>query len=255
MEVGATAPPIDQLFAQRLRLRLRAMLAPRYWKAGLATGFDVTGLSRAQYSCSASFWPWARALNYHDVPAAHARAFEEQLRFFALHFVNVGPAELAELHAGRWSHPKPGLLLTFDDGLRCHADVVAPLLEYGFTGWFTVPVGFVETPPAEQRAFAEAHQISCDASDLPDERIACRGTICAASTPITRSAATPGAIAASDPTSARRSSTSRSIRRSEPSRKAWATRCAALRGSVAKSGPTARRRLSASAPQASASRS
>ncbi len=51
--------------------------------------------------------------------------------------------------------------------------MVAPLLEkYGFTGWFTVPVGFVETPPAEQHAFAEAHQISCDDSDLPDERIA-----------------------------------------------------------------------------------
>jgi peptidoglycan/xylan/chitin deacetylase (PgdA/CDA1 family) len=174
MEGGASAPPIDQLFAQRLRLRLRAMLAPRYWKGGLATGFDVTGLNRAGVLMQRQLlWPWARALNYHDVPAAHAPAFEEQLRFFARHFVNVGPAELAELHAGRWSHPKPGLLLTFDDGLRCHADVVAPLLEkYGFTGWFTVPVGFVETPPAEQRAFAEAHQISCDASDLPDERIA-----------------------------------------------------------------------------------
>ncbi len=107
------------------------------------------------------------------MPAHLADAFESQLGFFAKRFVSVGPAELRELHHGTWRHPKPGLLLTFDDGFRSHADVVAPLLEkYGFTGWFNVPVGFVETPPADQRTFARAHQIVPAASAGASERIA-----------------------------------------------------------------------------------
>jgi peptidoglycan/xylan/chitin deacetylase (PgdA/CDA1 family) len=64
-------------------------------------------------------------------------------------------------------------LLTFDDGLRSHADVVAPLLEaYGFSGWFNVPVGFVDTKPAEQQAFARRNRIGVEPTDRADERIA-----------------------------------------------------------------------------------
>jgi peptidoglycan/xylan/chitin deacetylase (PgdA/CDA1 family) len=162
--------PSDKRFGERLR----GLVAPGHWKQGIAAGFDVTGLNAAGMLAQKQLaWPWARALNYHDVPPRLAGAFEEQLRFFAGSFVSVGPAELEALHAGRWSHPKPGLLLTFDDGLRSHADVVAPLLEkYGFTGWFNVPVGFVDAEPAQQHEFARTHRIDCDASDLPDERIA-----------------------------------------------------------------------------------
>jgi peptidoglycan/xylan/chitin deacetylase (PgdA/CDA1 family) len=144
------------------------------WKQGLASAFDATGLNTAGLRLQTQLlWPWARALNYHDVPARLAGAFEEQLRFFARRFVPVGPLELAELHDGRWPHAKPGLLLSFDDGLRSHADVVAPLLErYGFCGWFNVPVGFVETPPAEQQAFAHENCIGFEAPERADERIA-----------------------------------------------------------------------------------
>jgi peptidoglycan/xylan/chitin deacetylase (PgdA/CDA1 family) len=144
------------------------------WKQGLASGFDTIGLNAVGMRLQTQLlWPWARALNYHDVPPRLAGAFEEQLRFFAEHFVPVGPRELAELHAGRWPHAKPGLLLTFDDGLRSHADVVAPLLEaYGWSGWFNVPVGFVDTPPDEQQAFARQNRIGFDAPERADERIA-----------------------------------------------------------------------------------
>jgi peptidoglycan/xylan/chitin deacetylase (PgdA/CDA1 family) len=144
------------------------------WKRGLASGFDALGLNAAGLRLQTRLlWPWARALNYHDVPARLANAFEEQLCFFARHFVPVGRRELAELHTGRWPHAKPGLLLTFDDGLRSHADVVAPLLEaHGFCGWFNVPVGFVDTPPAEQQAFAREHRIGFDPPERADERIA-----------------------------------------------------------------------------------
>jgi peptidoglycan/xylan/chitin deacetylase (PgdA/CDA1 family) len=166
---------VDEVFRERLGRRLRALFAPGAWKLGIASGFDTTGLNAAGALVQSQLlWPYARALNYHDVPRHLAAAFEAQLAFFAREFQAVGPGELRELHAGAWRHPKPGLLLTFDDGLRSHADVVAPLLEkYGFPGWFNVPVGFVDTPPAEQRRFAREHQIDADARDLPDdERIA-----------------------------------------------------------------------------------
>jgi peptidoglycan/xylan/chitin deacetylase (PgdA/CDA1 family) len=166
--------PVDEVFGERLRRRLRALFVPGNLKRGLASSFEVTGLNRAGlFAQNQLLWPWARALNYHDVPARLAGAFENQLRYFARHFVSVGPEELLALQAGDWPHPKPGLLLTFDDGLRSHADVVAPLLEkYGFRGWFNVPVGFVDTPPHEQQAFARSHRIDFDARDLPDERVA-----------------------------------------------------------------------------------
>jgi len=166
--------PVDEGFGERLRRRLRALLAPGKWKQGIAASFEATGLNAAGALVQNQLlWPWARALNYHDVPPRLAGAFEEQLRYFALHFVSVGPTELAELNRGHWPHSKPGVLLTFDDGLRSHADVVAPLLErHRFTGWFNVPIGFVETPAAEQQAFAREHRIDCDARDYPDGRIA-----------------------------------------------------------------------------------
>lgn len=166
--------PVDEVFGERLRRRLRALMTPAGFKQGIAASFEATGLNGAGALLQRQLlWPWARALNYHDVPPHMAPFFEEQLRFFAKRFVSVGPAELAELHEGRWPHERPGLLLTFDDGLRSHADVVAPLLEkYGFTGWFNVPVGFVDTPVAEQKAFAREHQIDLEGRDYPDERVA-----------------------------------------------------------------------------------
>jgi len=166
--------PVDQVFGERLRRRLWSLVEAQNLKRALLSGLDAAGVTGALLRAqSGLLWPYARALNYHDVPFHQAHAFEEQLHFFARHFVPVGPPELRELHAGEWSHPRPGLLLTFDDGLRSHADVVAPLLEkYGFTGWFNVPVGFVEAPVAEQRSFARSQLIDYDARGFADERIA-----------------------------------------------------------------------------------
>jgi peptidoglycan/xylan/chitin deacetylase (PgdA/CDA1 family) len=155
------------------RGRLARLLRAGTLKRALAASFDASGLNRLLLSAWRLRLPWARALNYHDVPPRLAPAFEEQLRFYARHFVAVGLPELDALRAGRWPHPKPGLLLSFDDGLRSHAEVVAPLLErYGFPGWFMVPVGFVDTPPGEQVAFAREHAIDCDVAPWPDGRIA-----------------------------------------------------------------------------------
>jgi peptidoglycan/xylan/chitin deacetylase (PgdA/CDA1 family) len=128
----------------------------------LARLFETTGLNGALLRIQARLWrPHVRVLNYHDVPPHLAPAFEEQLRLFAEHFDPVGRSELLALQRREWRPARPGLVLSFDDGLRSHAETVAPLLDkYGFTGWFLLPVGFLETPVAEQSAYAREHRIS-----------------------------------------------------------------------------------------------
>ncbi len=96
--------------------------------------------------------PYIRALNYHEVPAEHADGFEAQLRFYARHFHFADMNDLLALSEGRWQHDRPGLLLTFDDGLESHATVAAPLLErHGATGWFMVPAAVLDDDDAEPR--------------------------------------------------------------------------------------------------------
>ena len=130
-------------------------------KLRLARLFEATGLNGALLRMQARLCrPHLRALNYHDVPPHLAPAFEEQLRLFARHFAPVGRGELLALQRGEWRADRPGLVLSFDDGLRSHAEIVAPLLDaYGFTGWFLLPPGFLETPMAEQAAYAREHRI------------------------------------------------------------------------------------------------
>jgi peptidoglycan/xylan/chitin deacetylase (PgdA/CDA1 family) len=65
------------------------------------------------------------------------------------------------------------LILSFDDGLRSHVDVVAPLLEaYGFVGWFMIPPAFIEAHPDTQRSFAEEHHIDHFGFEYGDSRLA-----------------------------------------------------------------------------------
>lgn len=81
-----------------------------------------------------------RVVNYHCTPAGAACNFERQLRFFRSHFVPAAPDDLDECIAGRWNAPKPGIVLTFDDGYRSNYDIAAPLLEKnGFRGVFFIP--------------------------------------------------------------------------------------------------------------------
>lgn len=114
-----------------------------------------------------------RGVIYHSVPRAHAADFERQLQYYQRHYAPVTHADLANLlTTGTWPHTKPGLLITFDDGMRTHAEVAAPLIEkYGFCGWFFIPTEFLDTPDAQQRQYAKEHQISLN-EDLPGDRVA-----------------------------------------------------------------------------------
>ena len=117
--------------------------------------------------------PYIRAVNYHDVAPSQAEAFEAQLIYFKKKFDVIGPTGLEEVVSGRWDRPRPGLILSFDDGFRSHADVVAPLLErHGLTGWFMVPVGFIDEPPETQAIYARQHKIEHSHRDGTNSRIA-----------------------------------------------------------------------------------
>jgi peptidoglycan/xylan/chitin deacetylase (PgdA/CDA1 family) len=130
---------------------------------------DVLGLSAQR----AFLAPFIRAVNYHDVPPFQAEAFEAQLIYFKQNFEVVGPAGLNLMASGQWGQRRPGLILSFDDGLRSHADVVAPLLErHGLTGWFMVPGGFIDAPPEKQALYAQESTIEYYEHDYGDPRIA-----------------------------------------------------------------------------------
>lgn len=145
-------------------------------KQRLAGGLAATGLIRVVTRLyHARVGPHVRVVNYHDVPPSRAADFRAQLEFYASRYTPVDRAGLEGLLAGHdigLETKRPGLLITFDDGLRSHAEVAAPLLEaFGFSGWFMVPSGFVDTPIAEQADFASHHQIVWS-PEYEDERVA-----------------------------------------------------------------------------------
>ena len=101
-----------------------------------------------------------------------AAQFEEHLKFFRNHYTNVTHEDLTKFLAGEvWSKSKPGLIISFDDGLRSNYDFATPLLEkYGFTGWFMVPPGFIQADDNHQKDYAIANNIRCKTSYI--DRIA-----------------------------------------------------------------------------------
>ena len=118
-------------------------------------------------------FPYVQAVTYHDTPKGVCANLRSQLQWYKNNYVNCNLSDLRGLLAdGIWNYDKPGLIISFDDGLRSNIDVALPLLEeYGFTGWLMVPAGFVDTDPAKQVEFAKQSLIDfCSESSC--ERIA-----------------------------------------------------------------------------------
>jgi peptidoglycan/xylan/chitin deacetylase (PgdA/CDA1 family) len=100
--------------------------------------------------------------------------FERQLAFYAEHYTAVSLTDLdMYFDRQRWDKERPGLIISFDDGLSSNYSVAAPLLEkYGFHGWFFAPVDFIAAAPSEQLSFSVAHQIVPDSTSLEADRVA-----------------------------------------------------------------------------------
>lgn len=117
---------------------------------------------------------FVRVVNYHDTPVASRANLETHLAFYRKHYAPVGYEELDRLVThGEWRSNRPGLVISFDDGLRSNYAVAAPLLErFGFVGWFFLPSDFIDASTTHQAAFARDRQISCNPADWPDGRMA-----------------------------------------------------------------------------------
>ena len=117
---------------------------------------------------------YIRAINYHGVSEDTAGNFERQLAYYAEHFTAVSLTDLDNFFQHkRWDKKRPGLIISFDDGMSSNYSVAAPLLDkYGFNGWFFIPVDLVSTPPADQLSFARNQLILPDSTSARAERVA-----------------------------------------------------------------------------------
>jgi peptidoglycan/xylan/chitin deacetylase (PgdA/CDA1 family) len=137
--------------------------------AAVLRGTGMTALSRAVHRSALT--PFIRVLYYHDVPPAMSRAFASQLAALKQAFVPASRADLERLLTeGHWPHERPGIIVTFDDGLRSHSEVVAPILDQlGYEGWFFVPVDLITSPAEKHPVLASRHGVlhGCDTARDP----------------------------------------------------------------------------------------
>lgn len=107
---------------------------------------------------------YIRAVAYHHVDAGSTAKFTRQLEYFKRHYQCVTMDDLDNYFRSPArdvpGQGKPGLIISFDDGLEQHYTVAAPLLEkYGFKGWFFIPAALPDLTPVEQKEFCSANDL------------------------------------------------------------------------------------------------
>lgn len=110
--------------------------------------FYFSGLARI------SFWilnkkyrnQYIRVVNFHCVSPSRENEFRYLLKKLSQDFYILSFKEFKKFHNGELSLSKPGLLLTFDDGLKSHRTVVAKVLdELKYQGCFFSPLKQINT--------------------------------------------------------------------------------------------------------------
>lgn len=136
-------------------------------KAVLARAMAASRLTRVVELAHQLVTPRAhvRAVNYHGTPHRFADSFDRQLAYYRERFDPVTPRDLDLLLSGKpWERERPGLIISFDDGLRSNYDVARPALEkHGFVGWFFIPAALVS---GDEAVTADAAR---EAGIVPDE--------------------------------------------------------------------------------------
>ena len=109
------------------------------------------------------------ALNLHHMPAPRTDAYAAQLaELRGVAHRGLDEAGLQALLDGRdhAEDERPIVVPVLYEGYRSSYEVALPLVEaLGLTAWLVVPPAFLDTPVAEQAAFAEAHELT----PSPDE--------------------------------------------------------------------------------------
>lgn len=86
-----------------------------------------------------------RVINYHRTPDSELETFKKQIEFYSKYFENIDYLDFEKFMNGEKKLEKPGVILSFDDGLLNNYQNAAKILEeYHFTGWFFVSTGLHE---------------------------------------------------------------------------------------------------------------
>src|SRR5699024_3251329 len=103
-------------------------------------------------------------------PEKFMSQFEKQLKYFSRRYYSVTEEDLSDFLNGRWNKDKPGLIISFDDGLESNYKYAKPLLEkYNFSGWFFIPTGLIGTGYCEKdHLTGEASEKYMDWSQVDD---------------------------------------------------------------------------------------
>ena len=134
----------------------------KFIKQLIASVFDLVGINHLCFRIHRMIFPsYIRVVNYHGTPSFHAQSFECQLRYLQSTFVCSTPEHLQQAISKKWNYSKPGLVLSFDDGLKNNISVAVPLLEkYGFKAIFFVPPGFIDEPTKTTAAYCRRNMIN-----------------------------------------------------------------------------------------------
>ncbi|HAE23375.1 MAG TPA: hypothetical protein DCG47_13805, partial [Spirochaetaceae bacterium] len=121
-------------------------------RAGL--GSALSALERRRFGPS-----HIRAVAYHGVSDAHAGAFARQLDYLCQRYESVDEEGLLRFLSGE-ERGRPGIIISFDDGLADNYRNAAPLLEErGLRGWFFVVSGLLDCLEAGHGDFCGGHDI------------------------------------------------------------------------------------------------
>lgn len=103
-----------------------------------------------------------RVVNWHNTPESERATLRAELAWYAERHDPVLPEDLDRLfETGHWGKSKPGFIPVFYDGYLNNATVAAPVCtELGITAWFFPPTAFLSVAPADQAAYADAHDIT-----------------------------------------------------------------------------------------------
>ncbi|MFF6888501.1 polysaccharide deacetylase family protein [Streptomyces sp. NPDC012421] len=134
----------------------------------------MTRLGFDQYTTALDEGRHLRVVNYHNTPHATADHLRAELTAYAAAFTSVTLEDLDRYFTtGAWHLDRPGFIPVFYEGYLNNATVAAPICDdLGITAWFPVITAFIDCPVAEQRAFADAHDIDLVEEERSLERIA-----------------------------------------------------------------------------------
>lgn len=104
---------------------------------------------------------FVRALNFHSIPASELPRLRDLIGWLDNYYVFVGPNDLGRCLRDQWEHDKPGILLTFDDGLwEQYRAATTVLDELSVPGVFFIPSALIGLQRENDRPLAKKHNVS-----------------------------------------------------------------------------------------------